>query len=175
MKKIIFIIGAVRSGKSRFALQLAKQKAGAGRAGVVFLATCRPKDREMKERVRRHKISRPSSWQTIEEPLDIAAAIKRVKGEKVIILDCLTLWLSNLLCAGAGEKEMLKKTKELAAAALGAKCSLIIVSNEVGWGIVPENKMARLFRDIAGTAHQELAKICDEVYLMVAGISLKVK
>jgi len=172
MKKTVFITGAVRSGKSSLALKLAK----ASCKQVVFLATCKPQDAEMKKRVHKHKQSRPKTWKTIEEDINVPALIRKFKTEKeLIILDCLTLWVSNLLCSGCKEKEILKKIDDLLSALKKTKATVIIVSNEVGWGIVPDNEMARIFRDIMGIAHQKVAKISDEVYLVVSGMMLKMK
>jgi len=172
VKKIIFITGAVRSGKSSLALKLAKVSC----KQVVFLATCKPQDAEMKKRVCKHKQLRPQTWKTIEEDINIPDVIQKFKTpKKLIILDCLTLWVSNLLCTGCKEKEVLKRIDDLLRAIKKTKATLIIVSNEVGWGIVPDNEMARIFRDIMGIAHQKMAKISDEAYLVISGMTLKMK
>ena len=171
MSKVTFITGAVRSGKSGFAVELAKKT----KAKVVFLATCRADDNEMRKRVSKHKRSRPKTWTTIEEYIDLASVIKDLSSHQVLIIDCLTLWVSNLLTIGLKPRQISKAIKEFLAALKAAKVSIIIVSNEVGWGIVPANKMVRDFRDISGKLHQEVAKISDRVYLMVSGIPLKVK
>ncbi|MFH2137369.1 MAG: bifunctional adenosylcobinamide kinase/adenosylcobinamide-phosphate guanylyltransferase [Candidatus Omnitrophota bacterium] len=170
MKKVILVTGSVRSGKSSYAVNLAK----ATKAKVSFLATCQPQDAEMKKRVKKHKNSRPKSWKTIEEPIEISKVISKLKINEVLIIDCLTLWISNLLLSGLTEKEILKNIKEFVTVLKESKASIIIVSNEVGWGIVPDNKLARIFRDIIGTAHQIIAKVSDEVYLMIAGIPVRI-
>ena len=171
MKKIIFISGSVRSGKSGFAVSRAKKF----KTPVVFIATCRPLDDEMKERVHKHKQNRPKTWKTIEEDMDIAAVIRRLKEKDTAILDCLTLWISNLLLAGLNEKEISRRIKDFIAALKQTPASVVIVSNEVGWGIVPDNRLSRIFRDIIGTLHQRIAAVSDEVHLMVAGIAMKIK
>ncbi|MBU4305341.1 MAG: bifunctional adenosylcobinamide kinase/adenosylcobinamide-phosphate guanylyltransferase [Candidatus Omnitrophica bacterium] len=171
MKKIIFVSGSVRSGKSSFAVSRAKEF----KKPVIFIATCRPLDDEMKERVRKHEQNRPKAWTTIEEDMDISAVIGKLKGKDTAILDCLTLWISNLLLAGLSEKEISRRIRDFIAALKQTPASVIIVSNEVGWGIVPDNRLSRVFRDIIGTLHQRIAAVSDEVYLMVAGIAMRVK
>ncbi|MCP4650507.1 MAG: bifunctional adenosylcobinamide kinase/adenosylcobinamide-phosphate guanylyltransferase [PVC group bacterium] len=171
MKNIIFITGSVRSGKSNYAVKLAKQS----KQKIIFLATCTPADAEMKQRVRKHKKSRPKNWQTIEEPIDVISVLKQLKDDELVIFDCLTLWVSNLLLSGFEEKEVIKIIEKFVEQLKINKANVIIVSNEVGWGIVPENKLARVFRDIIGTAHQKIAKVSDEAYLMVAGMPMKIK
>jgi len=186
-KKIIFITGGARSGKSSFAL--AKSLTVAGRK--AYIATAEALDEEMTKRIERHKTQRGKEWDTYEEPLKIARVMKELSGNySALVLDCLTLWLSNLFMEtqrkGCGlqtiETEIhelldsLKQFKSSAARVPGSGfCSLYIVSNEVGMGIVPENETARQFRDMAGTLHQKIAEVSDEVYMMVAGIPMKMK
>jgi adenosylcobinamide kinase / adenosylcobinamide-phosphate guanylyltransferase len=171
-KKFIFITGGARSGKSRFAEELAESFPGP----KVYLATAQALDPEMAERIRRHQERRARDWQTLEEPLRVAETF-RDQGDRfgLILLDCLTLWLSNALMAGWGEKEILAGAERLIAAGRTMKSSLIAVSNEVGLGIVPDNPAARLFRDLSGLIHQKAAREADEVYLLVSGIPLKIK
>ncbi len=171
MKRIIFVTGSVRSGKSSFAVSLARKID----RQVVFVATCKPADREMKERVRKHKKSRPKTWKTIEEEMHLPAVIRKIKGKKVVIIDCLTLWISNLLLSGLKEKQVLKRVVSLIAALKSTNSSLIVISNEVGWGIVPDNRLCRVFRDIIGVAHQKIARVSNEAYLLISGIPLKMK
>lgn len=178
MKKIIFITGPVRSGKSHFALELAKRF----KKQVTFIATCPPageaglpKDREMKQRIRLHKASRPKNWQTVEETIDLSLALSKAKFGNIVVVDCITLWISNQLLNGLKEKDILKNAKKFINAVKKKRNSIIIVSNEVGWGIVPENKLARMFRDIIGNVHKEVARSSDEVYLVVSGVPLKIK
>lgn len=171
MRKIIFITGSVRSGKSDFAVKLAKKF----KQRVVFIATCPPLDEEMRYRVKKHRRKRPQDWRTIEEDIHLPAVIDKLRKEEVAIVDCITLWISNLLLSNIGERAVLKKVKELVESLKKAKASVILVSNEAGWGIVPDNKLSRIFRDIAGITHQKISKVSDDVYLMVGGIPLKLK
>jgi len=171
-KRIIFITGGARSGKSRFAQELG-QKFPEPRA---YLATAQPLDREMTERILRHKQSRAADWHTLEEPLRVAEAI-RENGSRfhLILLDCLTLWISNLMMAGWSEEKIVRDTDLLIEAGQGTECSLIFVGNEVGMGIVPENPQARTFRDLSGLVQQKIAREADEVYLMVSGLPQRIK
>ena len=171
-KKIVFITGGARSGKSRFAEELARQFPGA----KAYLATAQALDEEMTERIRRHRENRPDDWQTLEEPLKVADCISK-EGSRfdLILLDCLTLWISNLLMAGWEETTIQKEGNRLLDACRRAKSSLILVGNEVGMGIVPENAQARLFRDLSGFIQQKVAREADEVYFMVSGIGQKIK
>ena len=171
MKKIVFITGPVRSGKSNFAVKLAKKWG----KKVIFLATCRPADNEMRKRIKKHKKSRPGEWKVIEENIDISPVIKNTGKDKLVIIDCITLWLSNLLLSGLKEKKITKKINEFLLMLKKTKSSIVIVSNEVGWGIVPDNELSRIFRDIIGIAHQKISEVSHEVYLLVSGIALKIK
>ncbi|MBI4844893.1 MAG: bifunctional adenosylcobinamide kinase/adenosylcobinamide-phosphate guanylyltransferase [Candidatus Omnitrophica bacterium] len=171
MKKIIFISGAVRSGKSRLAVELAKKSA----KKIVFLATCKPLDKEMEIRVEKHKQSRPKNWKTIEEPVNAAKVIARAGKNEMIIFDCLTLWLTNVMLKFKKWPAIDGNVSEFIRSLENTKADVIIVSNEVGWGIVPENKLARDFRDRIGTLHQQLAALSNEVYLVIAGISQRLK
>lgn len=171
MKQIILITGSVRSGKSDFALKLAKSS----KKKVVFLATCIPQDQEMRQRVKKHQQRRPKNWETIEKDINLSSIIDKRGKNEVIIIDCLTLWISNLLLTELEDKQLFKKINEFTNTLKKTSCSVILVSNEVGWGIVPENQLARRFRDIIGTMHQKVSRISSEVYLMIGGIPLKIK
>jgi adenosylcobinamide kinase / adenosylcobinamide-phosphate guanylyltransferase len=171
-KKIIFITGGVRSGKSQFALELVRSMPGL----KAYLATAQALDSEMAERIQKHRESRPSDWRTVEEPLEIANAIQEHGNRySAILLDCLTLWLSNTLMAGWQSEKILAETERLLQFARASRSSLIMVSNEVGWGIVPEHPSARLFRDLSGSMHQKIAREADEVYFMICGLPQKIK
>ena len=173
-KNLVLILGGVRSGKSRYAQQLASDDGGS----VLFLATAESGDDEMNRRIVKHKSSRSASWTTIEEPLDIASALKsKAATADVVLIDCITVWLSNLLLRenGATEEEMLAEIDKLLNAYERGKTSYIIVSGEVGMGIVPEYPLGRIFRDYLGLANQRLAAKADRVVLMVAGIRVDVK
>ncbi len=171
-KRMIFITGGARSGKSRFAEELARQFSGP----KAYLATAQALDEEMAERIRRHRENRPADWQTLEEPIQVAEGIqKQAERYQLILLDCLTLWVSNLMMAGWDEAKILEEGDRLLEACRQAKCSLILVGNEVGMGIVPENAQARLFRDLSGFIQQNTARESDEVYFMVSGLPVKIK
>ena len=171
MGKVVFITGAVRSGKSKLAVDLAKKST----KNILFLASCNPLDEEMKERVLEHKQARPGDWKTIEEPINVSAVIEKAKADELVIFDCLTLWISNIMLQLDTGELINEKIEELIIVLRQVKADIIIVSNEVGWGIVPENKLARQFRDIVGITHQKLAGLSDEVFLVTAGIAQKLK
>ncbi len=184
---ITFIIGGARSGKSRFALEKASLHSGK----KAYIATAQALDNEMKERIEKHKKERPAGWLTIEEPLNIVALIKNIHTQyDVILIDCLTLWLSNLMTRGQNTEDRrptietelenfldtIKVLKFFSVCNLSSDfCSLFIVSNEVGMGIVPDNELSRRFRDMAGYLNQKVAGIANEVYSVTAGIPLRIK
>lgn len=171
--KLILITGGVRSGKSCFAQSLSDNMEGR----KVFLATAQALDEEMKSRIEQHKKERPSGWDTIEEDKHLTTAIKNCKGKyEVILIDCLTMWISNLLLnSSLTESEILEEVTALIALCKTIQSTILIVSNEVGSGIVPAQKVSRLFRDCLGRANQEIASKADEVYLVTAGIPFKLK
>lgn len=173
MGKITFILGGARSGKSSFAVKLAVED---GRK-AAFIATCEPLDKEMQERIRLHRQKRPREWQTFEAPYDIPAVLKKIKGKSgIIILDCLTLLVSNLMLKGGkNDVEIEKEILKIISLLKQAKSDSIIISNEVGLGIVPQNKLARQFRDVAGIINQRVASDADEVIFMVSGMPLTLK
>jgi len=173
LKETIFVIGGCRSGKSRYSIDLAQQVQG-GRK--TFIATCVPLDDEMKQRVQRHREERDESWNTIETSIELSEAIiENSSKTDVILIDCLTLWVSNLLMETEDQYKIFKEVKKLTSALEVAKCQVILVSNEVGTGIVPENRLARLYRDIAGHVNQKIAACSDRVILMAAGIPVQIK
>jgi adenosylcobinamide kinase/adenosylcobinamide-phosphate guanylyltransferase len=169
--KIILVLGGARSGKSSFALK----KAGAIPGRKAYIATAEPLDDEMKDRIERHRQERGSAWDTLEEPLRIADMIRTASGKYgVLLVDCLTLWLTNLLSRDNNVEDAMDDF--LNSLLLTSHSSrFFIVSNEVGMGIVPDNALARRFRDLAGRMNQEVAAIADEVYLVTAGIPLRIK
>lgn len=172
MSKITFLLGGARSGKSSYAIKLAREYGGK----VAFIATCQPLDAEMKKRIRLHKKTRPSCWQTFEEPKDVAALLKKIGAKfDTIIIDCLTLMISNLMMDGERETTIQKKLKDMLGALDKMKTQAIIVSNEVCLGIVPDNKLGRTFRDIAGKINQIAASKADNVFFLVSGIPWKIK
>ncbi len=171
MGKIIFILGGSRSGKSNYALSLARRH-----KNCAFIATAKPQDTEMKKRIKMHRENRPKHWETFEEEKDIAARLKNI-GDKFecIVIDCLTLLVSNLLCSKKGVCLIENEIKEMLLVIKKIKAKTIIVSNEVGLGIVPANKLARDFRDIAGRVNQITAQAANEVYFLISGIPVKIK
>lgn len=175
---LVLVTGGARSGKSRFADKLAPRLG----SRVVYLATLEPGDEEMRRRVEAHRASRPEAWHTVEEPLDLTGALSRAEPYDVCVLDCLTLWVSNLLMAmdvtARGDKALehvLERVGDLLGWHQRRQTHLIVVSNEVGGGLVPEYPLGRLFRDALGEANQLVAAAADEVYLCVAGFALDVK
>jgi len=173
VKKTTFVIGGCRSGKSGYALNLAEATAKRKR---LFIATCVPLDEEMKQRVMRHRQERNKSWDTIEAPLYLPDAITtHSKDTGVLLVDCLTLWISNLLLELDNAEKISEHVDRLTRAIESSGCPVILVSNEVGTGIVPENRLARLYRDAVGFANQRVAQCCEEVVWMVAGIPNKIK
>ena len=172
MAGIIFILGGARSGKSRYAVELAKKY----KEGVAFIATCKPKDSEMKHRIHLHKKARPRDWQTFEEEKDIVSALTKIKDKfECIIIDCVTLMVSSFILGGFSQNLIEDKINNMIKHIKRNKAMVIMVSNEVGLGIVPENKLARGFRDAAGRINQIIAKESGEVYFMVSGIPWRIK
>ncbi|MFQ5328728.1 MAG: bifunctional adenosylcobinamide kinase/adenosylcobinamide-phosphate guanylyltransferase [Thermodesulfobacteriota bacterium] len=179
--QLILITGGARSGKSTFALKKAESLPGE----QLFIATAEALDEEMAGRIEKHRRERGGHWSTVEEPLAIADVVRRKEGYGVILLDCLTLWLSNLLhresteggenSRGEALSAITKEVDSLIAACKLSDATVIVVSNEVGMGIVPENSIARHFRDIAGIANQRIAAAADELYLLVSGIEMRIK
>jgi len=206
-KSFILILGGARSGKSRFAQQMAK---GLGEK-VLFVATGQPLDEEMASRIEEHKRIRPKNWRTLEIDVKVGQRLKeRIEDADVVLLDCLTLLVSNILtkegeesschcesfvsCHSEGEKrlknlardrlgetiseaekQVMAEVEELIECINKHKGIFIVVSNEVGLGLVPENKLGRVYRDLLGKANQLLAQHADEVYFMVSGIPVKIK
>jgi adenosylcobinamide kinase/adenosylcobinamide-phosphate guanylyltransferase len=167
------MIGGCRSGKSTYALQTAEKMPGERK---IYIATCVPQDDEMKKRVAKHQTVRSKSWTTIEEPLKLPETILENNNRAdVILIDCLTLWVSNLLMETRDEKKIEEAISQLIDALEKATCPVVLVSNEVGSGIVPENLLARQYRDIIGLANQAVAKTADKVIWMVAGIAATIK
>ena len=172
MAKLTFITGGARSGKSR----LAESLAAAYGEPLGYLATGHAGDGEMAERISRHQARRGAGWQTMEEPLDLAGVLTGHDGYfRAVLVDCVTLWLTNLLLAHDDPARVLSEVKTLAELLPRLQNPVILVSNEVGMGIVPENRLARTFRDLAGEANELLAAAADEVYVTFSGLPLKLK
>jgi len=165
-EQLIVITGGARSGKSGKALSLA---AAYGRK--LFVATAEAGDAEMRDRIERHRADRGADWITVEEPLDLAAAM-RVEPDAVAVVDCMTLWLANAMAA---ERDVESGLAEFLAAAAQRRAPVIIITNEVGSGIVPAFESGRRFRDLAGMVNQRIAAAADMVLLMVSGLELRLK
>lgn len=166
------VLGGARSGKSAFA-QGAAEALGAKTGGrLVMVATAQAFDSEMAERIARHRQDRGPAWTTLEAPLDIADALEPLGANDIVVVDCLTLWLSNLML---DERDLATAAAELVEAVGRFPGALWLVSNEVGFGIVPDNALARRFRDEAGRLHQALAQAADAATLVVAGLTLRLK
>jgi adenosylcobinamide kinase/adenosylcobinamide-phosphate guanylyltransferase len=170
-KRTILITGGARSGKSRYA----EQRAGELGGRRLYIATAEAKDNEMAQRIAEHKLRRGDEWRTIEEPFELSSALLAQRGRTdCALVDCVTLWLSNLLLhrdaefAGENVEQLVETLPRL-------DFHIVLVTNEVGWGIVPENALARQFRDLAGWANQQIAAAADEVILAVAGVPMIVK
>jgi len=172
MAKVVFITGGARSGKSRLAESLAE---GFG-TPLCYIATGEARDEEMAVRIAAHRARRGNGWQTVEEPIRLMEALKAAEGRfQAVLVDCVTLWLTNLLLSHEDADRALAEVQALAALLPELTIPIVLVSNEVGMGIVPDNSLARSFRDLAGTANQTLAAAADEVYVTFSGIPLKLK
>jgi adenosylcobinamide kinase/adenosylcobinamide-phosphate guanylyltransferase len=170
--RMTFITGGCRSGKSRYALDYADRHF----SKKIYLATCEALDEEMAQRIERHKKLRGPEWRTIEEPIQIVDQI-RLHGDRVevILLDCLTLWLSNLLIKWNDDLRIIKETERLIDTIEQSQTSFLIVSNEAGMGIVPVDPLSRRFRDLSGMANQKMAEAAHTAILMVSGIPVFLK
>ncbi len=167
--KSVLVLGGARSGKSSYAEKMVTSSG----LQPLYLATGRAFDKEMESRIAIHRDRRGSEWQTVEEPLDLIGALTlHAAADRFVLVDCLTLWLTNLMMA---ERNIATETAGLVAMLPNLAGPVVFVSNEVGLGIVPENRMAREFRDHAGFLHQAVAAVADEVYFMAAGLPLKMK
>lgn len=183
MAKITFVLGGARSGKSAFAEGLAKKY-----NDVVYIATAEAKDDEMRERVQIHRARRPLNWKTVESPYHVDRVVSDLNGKAgLVLIDCITLYITNMLLNSAGcsdmktadlkqrQKYIMAEINKLSQVCRESRSDVIVISNEVGLGIVPDNALSREFRDIAGYANQSLAGEADEVYFMVAGIAQRLK
>ena len=167
----LFILGGARSGKSRFAVERIPHH-----ERIVFVATAEARDEDMAKRIARHRAERPSLWSTVEEPFDLVVRLRELEGAcDGILVDCLTLWVSNLLLRGDRDDAILEQAEALAGLIGRRRAGLTLVSNEVGEGVHPETAMGLRFRDLLGSVNQRIAAACDTVVLMVAGIPLTVK
>ncbi|MBW2029173.1 MAG: bifunctional adenosylcobinamide kinase/adenosylcobinamide-phosphate guanylyltransferase [Deltaproteobacteria bacterium] len=170
-KELILVLGGARSGKSSWALKYVEEIY----QSYVFLATARVRDEEMAERVKLHKNSRGPKWNLLEEPLEVPGTIRAKCGSyDCVLVDCLTIWLSNVMLE-KGDEKVMTYGKALLEALASRPQAIILVSNEVGMGIVPEHALGRRFRDYAGFMNQEVAKLADKVVFMVAGLPMFLK
>jgi adenosylcobinamide kinase / adenosylcobinamide-phosphate guanylyltransferase len=169
MAKIILVGGGARSGKSRFALAYARSL-GTRR---VFIATAVAGDPEMNERIRRHRVERGPDFVTKEESFALPRLLAEQRDADVVVVDCLTLWLANLLLQGQSEAAIEAQVDELLVALAPRRYHVVLVSNEVGFGVVPDSALGRAFRDVAGRAHQQIAAQADEVYLAAMGMVIR--
>jgi adenosylcobinamide kinase / adenosylcobinamide-phosphate guanylyltransferase len=169
---VTLVLGGVRSGKSRFAQQMASHS-----ASVVFIATAKPGDEEMRRRIEHHRRSRSVKWKTLEVPLDLDAAISDLHQEtQLTIVDCLTVYLANVMSQASGDESAIReRTHQLCSALKQTKSSVVLVSNEVGSGVHPPTAVGRLYCDLLGELNQQVAALADNVVLMVAGVPLVIK
>ncbi len=165
---VTLVLGGARSGKSRYAEALIAKSP----KPWVYVATAEAQDDEMAERIAAHKARRNAGWQTIEAPHDLPDAVKQAPADAAVLVDCLTLWLSNLM---EGSFDIDAETTRLQEALAGRTGTTVLVSNEVGLGIVPDNALARRFRDLQGTLNQKMAAQAARVVMMVAGVAIAVK
>ncbi|MCK6450166.1 MAG: bifunctional adenosylcobinamide kinase/adenosylcobinamide-phosphate guanylyltransferase [Alphaproteobacteria bacterium] len=167
LPRLTLVLGGARSGKSRYAEGLV-----AASGGGTYLATAEALDEEMRARIEEHRQRRASTWTTLEEPIDLAGALARADARRPLLIDCLTLWLGNVMLAGRN----VDADCDALIAALGRRAAPVVaVSNEVGLGIVPDNALARAFRDAQGTLNQRVAQLADRVVLLTAGLPLVLK
>ena len=172
MAKLIFITGGARSGKSRFAVNLAKQLA----REVTFMATAIARDGEMRERIRQHQKDRPAHWRLVEEGKNLPLALTNLEVScELVLIDCLSFMISNLLLDNKEEDDIIKQVSEIIDRARRLTPIFIVVSNEVGSGVVPHTRLGRRFRDICGRANQIMAEEAQEVYFMISGIPMKIR
>ncbi len=165
---VTLVLGGARSGKSAYAERMV-EAAGKG----LYLATAEPGDAEMAERIRHHKVRRGPAWETLEEPLALPGALRRhARPDRPILVDCLTLWLANLMAA---ERDIEAETGNLTSACADLNGAVVFVSNEVGSGIVPATSLGRAFRDHAGRLNQAVARVADRVVILIAGLPLNLK
>ncbi|MBI2487773.1 MAG: bifunctional adenosylcobinamide kinase/adenosylcobinamide-phosphate guanylyltransferase [Deltaproteobacteria bacterium] len=166
----MLITGGVKSGKSSYALRLARE---IDKEEKLFIATARPIDAEMRDKIENHKRERGSNFKTIEAPIRLGDALSEFNSSTVII-DCLTLWLSNLFYE-VKKKEKPREIESFIGALKEFRGNAIIVTNEVGWGIIPGDEISRKYQSDLGSLNQKVAEVCDEVYVMISGIPLRIK
>jgi adenosylcobinamide kinase/adenosylcobinamide-phosphate guanylyltransferase len=166
----LFVLGGARSGKSRYAVGVQPP-----RAHVTFIATAQPGDGDMAARIARHRAERPAHWTTIEEPCELAARLRELRRIDAAVVDCLTLWVANLMRRGDSDDAIMAAADALAKTVSACAFDVTLVSNEVGEGVHPETESGLRFRDLLGSVNQRIAAACDRVVLMVAGLPLALK
>jgi adenosyl cobinamide kinase/adenosyl cobinamide phosphate guanylyltransferase len=178
-KRLILLLGGARAGKSAHAVRLAAERERISRAEVCFIATAQALDEEMTARIARHRAQRPSHWRTIEEPYRLDEALGQTREAGIVIVDCLTLFVSNWLLRRDDDAECERVVRQIVKRLLQLADvrhqTIICVSNEVGLGVVPETSLGRKFRDLLGHVNQDFAKVADEAYLLIAGLPLRLK
>ncbi len=178
-RRLILLLGGARGGKSAYAIRLAQDVERVAGDEVCFIATAQGLDEDMTKRIARHRAERPTNWRTIEEPYQIDEALKQAAETEVVIVDCLTLFVSNWLMRHEDEHEceqfVRRITRNFLELTRTRQQTVICVSNEVGLGIVPDTSLGRVFRDVLGRVNQELAAAADEVYLLITGLPLQLK
>jgi adenosyl cobinamide kinase/adenosyl cobinamide phosphate guanylyltransferase len=162
------LLGGARSGKSTLAAKLAS----ASDRAVVIVVTAEARDEEMTERIQRHRASRPSSWETVEEPRAVAEAVRELEPEAFAVLDCITLWVSNEIEAGLRDDEIVDQARDIATTLAKRDAPAVVVTNEVGLGIVPMNELARRYRDTLGRVNTAFVDEAERAFLVVAGRAL---
>ena len=173
LPRVMLILGGARSGKSCYGEQLIEDRLGATYRAATYLATAEARDDEMAARIARHRARRGRGWYTVEEPMALAEALTLYTDpEKPVLVDCLTLWLSNVMLA---ERDSERATTHLLEALRVAQGPVLLIANEVGYGVVPDNALARRFRDAAGLLNQAVARVADTVVLVAAGLPLVLK
>lgn len=170
-RKRILIGGGVRTGKSAYAVSLAR-RLGERRA---FVATAQAVDDDMRDRIAHHRRERGLDFTTIEEPIELVTTLRRLSAIDVVVIDCLTVWIANLLVQGVAESVVATRIDDLASLLASSPFHTIMVTNEVGMGVHPESVLGRTFRDVVGRAHQRLARDADEIYFAALGIILRLQ
>lgn len=178
-RRLTLLLGGARGGKSAYALRLAQESERVSGSKVCFIATAQGLDEDMTARIARHRSERPAHWRTIEEPCQIDEALRHANEAGIVVVDCLTLFVSNWLMRHEDENEceqfVRRITRDFLELVRTTEQTIICVSNEVGLGIVPETRLGRTFRDLLGRVNQDFAAAADEVFLLVAALPLQLK
>ena len=177
--RMILLLGGARAGKSAYAMRLAREGERASGDAVCLIATAQGLDEDMTKRIARHRAERPTNWRTIEEPCQIDEALKQAIGARIVVVDCLTMFVSNWLMRHEDEHEceqfVRRITRNFLEQTRTQHQTIICVTNEVGLGVVPDTRLGRIFRDLLGRVNQEFAAAADEAYLLIAGLPVQLK